>query len=163
MKVEGKSQGVLSVAPSSPQKACQSCVQGVRLAEIGTYTVGDGGRVHEARPRREAHGAHVTERLHDTLSCLMIARFIGSLILLGGWAFAMDRGEEIRLWPQGAPGSEGEKAPEVFRACQHGRAAQAVHCRTLSVDLCLPAAEREGQRNGRGHRAWWRPFAACDR
>ena len=44
----------------------------------------------------------------------MIARLICSLVLLGGWALAIDRGEEIRLWPHDAPGSEGETASEVF-------------------------------------------------
>ena len=33
--------------------------------------------------------------------------------MLAGLALAADRGEEIRLWPNGAPGSEGETAPEV--------------------------------------------------
>src|SRR5207237_3136949 len=31
-------------------------------------------------------------------------------------AFAVDRGEEIRLWPKDAPGSEGETAPEVSQS-----------------------------------------------
>jgi acetyl esterase/lipase len=44
----------------------------------------------------------------------MIAKLILSLALLSGYASAIDRGEEIRLWPNGAPGSEGETAPEVF-------------------------------------------------
>jgi endo-1,4-beta-xylanase len=30
--------------------------------------------------------------------------------------FAVQRGEEVRLWPNGAPGSEGVKAPEVFES-----------------------------------------------
>ncbi|HVW86759.1 MAG TPA: hypothetical protein VHB50_18870, partial [Bryobacteraceae bacterium] len=30
-------------------------------------------------------------------------------------AFAADRGEEIKLWPNGAPGSEGITAPEVSK------------------------------------------------
>ena len=32
---------------------------------------------------------------------------------LSSLAFALDRGQEIRLWPTGAPGSEGETAQEV--------------------------------------------------
>ena len=75
--------------------------------------------------------------------CLMISRCVCTLILLAGWAFAVDRGEEIRLWPHGAPGSEGEKAPEVFRACQHRPAAQAVHRRTLpSIYVFLPPKDK---------------------
>jgi acetyl esterase/lipase len=45
---------------------------------------------------------------------VMIAKLIFSLALLSGYASAIERGEEIRLWANGAPGSEGETAPEVF-------------------------------------------------
>jgi hypothetical protein len=38
---------------------------------------------------------------------------ICGLVLLSGLAFAVERGEEMRLWPHGAPGSEGETAQEV--------------------------------------------------
>lgn len=38
------------------------------------------------------------------------------LVLFSGLAFAVERGDEIRLWPNGAPGSEGETASEVFQA-----------------------------------------------
>jgi acetyl esterase/lipase len=51
----------------------------------------------------------------------MVARLICSLVLLGSWAFAMERGEEIRLWPHGAPGSEGETASEVFQPGDNAR------------------------------------------
>ena len=43
-------------------------------------------------------------------------RTLLALLCLSTAAFAIDRGDEIRLWPNGAPGSEGEKAPEVFQA-----------------------------------------------
>jgi acetyl esterase/lipase len=46
----------------------------------------------------------------------MIRKQICSFLLLSGLALATDRGEEIRLWANGAPGSEGETAPEVFQA-----------------------------------------------
>src|SRR6185436_12432572 len=46
----------------------------------------------------------------------MLNRLICGFVLLSGLAFAVERGEEIRLWAQGAPGSEGETAPEVFQA-----------------------------------------------
>ena len=46
----------------------------------------------------------------------MIAKLIFSLVLVCGYAFAVERGEEIRLWPSGAPGSEGETAAEVFES-----------------------------------------------
>ena len=36
-----------------------------------------------------------------------------SFTLITGLALAVERGEEIRLWPNGAPGSEGVTAPEV--------------------------------------------------
>jgi acetyl esterase/lipase len=37
-------------------------------------------------------------------------------LLAGGLAIAADRGQEIKLWPAGAPGSEGVTAAEVFNA-----------------------------------------------
>jgi endo-1,4-beta-xylanase len=37
-------------------------------------------------------------------------------VLLCGAVLAAERGEEIKLWPGGAPGSEGETAAEVFEA-----------------------------------------------
>jgi acetyl esterase/lipase len=45
----------------------------------------------------------------------MTSKCICSLVLLSACAFALDRGEEIRLWPKGAPGSENETAKEVFQ------------------------------------------------
>jgi endo-1,4-beta-xylanase len=44
----------------------------------------------------------------------MVAKLILILLLLCGYASALERGEEIRLWPNGAPGSDGETAAEVF-------------------------------------------------
>ena len=46
----------------------------------------------------------------------MISKLICGAVLLSGLALAVERGEEIRLWSNGAPGSEGETAPEVFQA-----------------------------------------------
>src|SRR5262245_31674844 len=46
----------------------------------------------------------------------MIQRIICSFTLASCLALAFERGEEIRLWPNGAPGSEGETAQEVFQA-----------------------------------------------
>lgn len=45
----------------------------------------------------------------------MIAKLTCTCLLLSAGAFAIERGEEIRLWPNGAPGSEGETAQEVFK------------------------------------------------
>jgi acetyl esterase/lipase len=45
----------------------------------------------------------------------MIFRLICGFVLLSGLALAIERGEEIRLWAHGAPGSESETAPEVFQ------------------------------------------------
>jgi acetyl esterase/lipase len=36
------------------------------------------------------------------------------LLLLAAAALAADQGEEIRLWPSGAPGAENDTAPDVF-------------------------------------------------
>lgn len=46
----------------------------------------------------------------------MIFRLAGLSALLCASAFGIERGEEIRLWPNGAPGSEGETASEVFES-----------------------------------------------
>src|SRR5581483_9705695 len=46
----------------------------------------------------------------------MKSRLPAVCFLVCAAAFAAERGEEIRLWPNGAPGSEGETAPEVFEA-----------------------------------------------
>jgi acetyl esterase/lipase len=46
----------------------------------------------------------------------MISRLICGFAILSASALAIERGEEIRLWANGAPGSEGETAPEVFQA-----------------------------------------------
>jgi endo-1,4-beta-xylanase len=43
----------------------------------------------------------------------MFMKWICGFLLLSGLALAIERGEEIRLWPNGAPGSEGVTAPEV--------------------------------------------------
>jgi len=40
-------------------------------------------------------------------------RSLTSLLLLAGLCYAVDRGQEVRLWPGGAPGSEGITADEV--------------------------------------------------
>jgi acetyl esterase/lipase len=44
----------------------------------------------------------------------MVARIILGTLLICVYAFSIERGEEIRLWPHGAPGSEGETADEAF-------------------------------------------------
>jgi endo-1,4-beta-xylanase len=46
----------------------------------------------------------------------MLTRLTAATLLLASAALAIERGEEIRLWPNGAPGSERETAPEVFQA-----------------------------------------------
>src|SRR6185436_17321657 len=46
----------------------------------------------------------------------MMIRLICSFALLSSLALSLERGEEIRLWANGAPGSEGETAAEVFQA-----------------------------------------------
>lgn len=46
----------------------------------------------------------------------MNSKLICGFVLLSGLTFAVERREEIRLWPNGAPGSEGETAPEVSQA-----------------------------------------------
>src|SRR5438876_296835 len=45
----------------------------------------------------------------------MKSKILCSFFLVAGLATSAERGEEIRLWPNGAPGSEGITAPEVSR------------------------------------------------
>jgi acetyl esterase/lipase len=45
----------------------------------------------------------------------MISNLIPVSLLCASMAFAVERGDEIRLWPNGAPGSEHETAAEVFQ------------------------------------------------
>jgi endo-1,4-beta-xylanase len=40
-------------------------------------------------------------------------KLICGLVLFSGWTLAVERGQEMRLWPHDAPGSEGETAQEV--------------------------------------------------
>jgi len=51
----------------------------------------------------------------------MVAKLIFSLVLVCGCASAVERGEEIRLWPNGAPGVEGETAAEVFESAANSK------------------------------------------
>ncbi len=46
----------------------------------------------------------------------MIFKTLCGFLLLSSSVLAIERGEEIRLWSKGAPGSEGETAQEVFQA-----------------------------------------------
>ena len=46
----------------------------------------------------------------------MNSRIIIGLLAVPVLALAVERGDEIRLWPNGAPGSEGVTAPEVFES-----------------------------------------------
>ena len=43
----------------------------------------------------------------------MIPKLASCICLLSSLAFAIDRGQEIPLWPNGAPGSQGVTAPDV--------------------------------------------------
>ncbi len=43
----------------------------------------------------------------------MKINIVTGILLFSGLAFAVERGEELKLWPNGAPGSEGETAAEV--------------------------------------------------
>jgi acetyl esterase/lipase len=44
----------------------------------------------------------------------MSPKLLSCCLLFSALALAVERGEEIRLWPNGAPGSESETASEVF-------------------------------------------------
>ena len=73
----------------------------------------------------------------------MLTRLISTPLLLAAVIFATERGEEIRLWPNGAPGSEGETAPEVFQASDNPKLPKrftVVHY--PSIYAFLPAKEK---------------------
>ena len=89
-------------------------------------------------------------------SFAMVIRLICGFVLLAGWALAIERGEEIRLWAKGAPGSEGETAPEVFQVGANSKLPvrfTVVHY--PSIYVFLPAKEKA---NGGGS-----PYAHVDR
>jgi endo-1,4-beta-xylanase len=46
----------------------------------------------------------------------MVTKLVVAFMLVCGYAMGAERGQEIRLWPNGAPGSEGETAAEVFES-----------------------------------------------
>lgn len=46
----------------------------------------------------------------------MISRFLAATLLVPALALAIDRGDEIRLWPNGVPGASSETAQDVFEA-----------------------------------------------
>jgi acetyl esterase/lipase len=61
--------------------------------------------------------------------------FIGSLLLAPAVAVAAEAPEEIPLWSQAAPGSEGQTAPEVVTVTDGIRRITGVHKPTLAVYL----------------------------
>lgn len=48
-------------------------------------------------------------------------RILFAFLFLSTAMFAMERGDEVRLWPNGAPGSENEKGPEAFQASENSK------------------------------------------
>lgn len=78
----------------------------------------------------------------------MIQKLLFGFTLFSGLALAVERGAEIRLWPNGAPGSEGETASEVFQPSDNPKLPKkftVVHY--PSVYVFLPP---EGKANGAG-------------
>src|SRR5437879_3829489 len=70
-------------------------------------------------------------------------RAIAGLMLFCGIALAVERGEEIRLWPNGATGSEGETGQAVFQPWTDPtlpRRCSVVHC--PAVYVFLPPKEK---------------------
>jgi hypothetical protein len=67
-------------------------------------------------------------------------KLIPCLCLAASLAWSAERGGEIKLWPNGAPGSEGVSSAEVNEAREQ-RAAGEFHGYSLSFDFCVPSAE----------------------
>jgi acetyl esterase/lipase len=73
----------------------------------------------------------------------MGSRLLSGFLLLTGLACAVERGDEIRLWPNGAPGSEGETSNEVFQASDNPKLPKrftVVHY--PSIYVFLPPSEK---------------------
>ena len=68
------------------------------------------------------------------------ARLICTVLLCAGAAMAAERGEEIRLWPNGAPGSEGAK--EVFEPGNAKLPSRFTVVHYPSIYVFLPPKER---------------------
>jgi acetyl esterase/lipase len=78
----------------------------------------------------------------------MMTKQVLCCIALSGWLLAAERGEEIRLWPGAAPGSEGETASEVSQASDNPKLPKrftVVHY--PSIYVFLPP---QGKANGTG-------------
>jgi len=69
-------------------------------------------------------------------------RLCATILLVSGIALAAERGEEIKLWPGGAPGSEGETAPEVFEGSNPRLPTRFTVVHYPSVYAFLPAKEK---------------------
>ena len=70
--------------------------------------------------RQQAFRMIVLNNIIAPIPCYTGAEFISmsyklicGLVLFSGWMLAVERGQEMRLWPHDAPGSEGETAQEV--------------------------------------------------
>ncbi|MBX5497301.1 MAG: alpha/beta hydrolase, partial [Bryobacteraceae bacterium] len=67
-------------------------------------------------------------------------------LFIAGFGIAAERGEEIRLWPNGAPGSEGVTAPEVSKPSVSARYAKLPGNYTVthypSIYVFLPPKEK---------------------
>lgn len=76
----------------------------------------------------------------------MFTKLIGASLSFAVVLAAAERGEEIRLWPNGAPGSEHETAQEVFRVTNNPKLpAQFTVVHYPSIYAFLPP---EGKANG---------------
>lgn len=71
----------------------------------------------------------------------MTSRLVFGTMLLALCALGAEQGEEIHLWPNGAPGSEGETAKEVFKTSPNSKLPTnftVVHYPSIYVFLPLP-------------------------
>src|SRR5436305_4060866 len=73
-------------------------------------------------------------------------KFLCGCCVLSGMAMAADRGEEIKLWTRGAPGSEGITAAEISKASTNPKYAGWASNFTLthypSIYVFLPPKEK---------------------
>jgi len=71
----------------------------------------------------------------------MILRLVFGVVLVCGGVFGIERGAEVRLWPNGAPGPESEATAEVFESAANSKLPQrftVVHYPSIYVFLAPP-------------------------
>lgn len=71
------------------------------------------------------------------------SKLLSAALFLPLAAFGVDRGQELKLWPNGAPGSEGDTTPEAFKQPDPAkRPTQISYVNQPSITVFLPQKEK---------------------